>query len=310
MALLFSLLLLTAHAEDLWPSHQGHIVEDIETQAYLDRVFNQESKPLKSWLPTNEHATDVCGVLFQVALQHRSSGPYVVVLAQSADKKAHVVKWPPMGYRFDGGVFQRLTPYKPVTEVRAGGYQYLYSMRFPYPEQLAMHGTMQLYLPWVDKCPSKLSLDYVRTAVEDADWSTEWKRNLSIGAHFSMWGAVSLHLTSFSWLPHGWDVEAQSVFMTGGLGFAFNASYAFALSFARYYRLVPKVGYRSLYPYLNKGSIGVGAEVDFVWEVPGTRSRESGQRLLFEAGCGARKLFSDSASASSGHCRIGIGLGW
>ena len=67
------------------------------------------------------------------------------------------------------------------------------------------------------------------------------------------------------------------------------------------------------------GNIGLfpgwGGGLNLAWEVPRTRHRTNGQRLVFEVGCDLERNYGGIVNnhdlrGAWGNCKIGIGLGW
>jgi hypothetical protein len=238
----------------------------------------------------------------------------------------------PLHYLFDNNSPQR-------TLHRAGGafirgkFRYLEALKFPDPRELARHERMQIYLPWIDNCPTKPDIWFERDTKQEVHWDYPLRAWLSAGAQFMLdfheegWNAVhpqpAYYLHFSHYFPHhGLSLEAQAASFqsatkenTSETGYFGKASYGYAIQLLKYLYIAPEVGMRGLFGIGATKSYGIGGGFNLAWEVPGTRHQNTGQRLIFESGCDFQRYYSGLVNghdlrAAFGACKLGIGLGW
>jgi hypothetical protein len=216
----------------------------------------------------------------------------------------------------------------------ASGFRYLEVFKFPQAVKFSEHGRLQVYLPWVDDCPTKGDLRFERDVKQEVRWDYPLRAWVSVGAQIMSgvrengWGSIRPSPSAYGrlaypwWNHHGFTLELHGASVKGVregrtvVGFLGRASYGYSIWLLRPLTLVLETGYRGVHGGGGLSLPGWGLGANLAWEVPGTRHHETGQRMILEAGCDAERHYG--TVFINGHdmrgwwsnCKFGIGLGW
>lgn len=332
---------------ELWPQQLGPLYNEADPDGYVHELLQRDSIRISGWAGQNGGVSletlSACGVVFDVYLRHRPDANYALVVISTNDQKDHELSWLPVEYRFNNNAtrpFLRSDGSKPREKgasTASWRFKTLEALRFSDSKQFSSNEWLQIYLPWVENCDQKPVARFKREKDRPmADgWDYPMNSWVTIGAQAILpsgqggWAVVKpspsyfLRATYFGWNRHGITGEAHVSPIKGVLadndilvGFLARISYGYAFQLGRYVRLSPEAGYRALIGTQDFHVPAFGAGINLAWEVPRTRHRKTGARLVIDLGLHYDLFFGNvtvnNQNLNGGwpSAKLGLGIGW